>query len=166
MTMMRPGVFPRKARQTHVLLETLLAGVDQTAATALRDSADGDAGWNCVEIVCHLRDFELVWQERARLIIGQDNPPLPVFDHEGMAIEKDYANQRLDATWAERTDLRRASLAMMASWTDEQWQRTGVHPEAGQITLLEMGMQMGFHDVDHAEQIARVLRKSAGFIEG
>jgi hypothetical protein len=161
-TMMRPGAFTRNTRKTHVLLETLLSGVDQSTATSLRDGADG---WNCVEIVCHLRDFELVWQERARLIIGQENPPLPVFDHEGMAIEKNYAAQQLDAVWAERTDLRRASLAMMESWSDEQWRRTGDHPEAGQITLLEMGMQMAFHDIDHAEQIARVLGKSAGFVE-
>lgn len=163
MTMMRPGVFTGVTRKTHTLLETLLQGIDQQAATTLRD---GEGGWNCVEITCHLCDFERIWQERARLIIAQDRPDLPVFDHEGDAIRNDYASQRLDQKWPERLELRRQSLAMMEGWTDEQWKRVGIHPEAGPITLLEMGMQMGNHDVDHAEQIARVLGKAERFPEG
>ena len=163
MTMIRPGTFKRNARRTHGILDALLQGVDQTTGTTLRDGADG---WNCVEIVCHLRDFELVWQRRVRAIIATEQAPLEVFDHEGDAIRNDYASQSLAAVWAERIQLRRESLALMEGWTDEQWHRVGVHPEAGPVDLLQLGMQMCMHDVDHAEQIARVLGKTTGWIEG
>jgi len=162
MTMIRPGSFQRNARRTHAILEALLQGVDQATGTSLRDGADG---WNCVEVVCHLRDFELIWQERVRLMLAQSNPLLPVFDHEGDAIRKNYAAQNLAAVWAERTRLRRESVALMDGLAEMQWNCRGVHPEAGQVDVLQLGMQMCLHDVDHAEQIARILGKTAGWQE-
>ena len=81
-------------------------------------------------------------RSRVRAIIATEQAPLEVFDHEGDAIRNDYASQSLAAVWAERIQLRRESLALMEGWTDEQWHRVGVHPEAGPVDLLQLGMQM------------------------
>ncbi|GAB4574953.1 MAG: hypothetical protein Kow0077_24040 [Anaerolineae bacterium] len=154
MTMLTPGRFIRGMKKTPVILDALLNGVTQERALAARD---GEDGWNVVEIVCHLRDFEEIFFTRARQIVAEDRPVLPPFDHELMAIERNYAGEDLN-TALEAFTARRAEFVEWLKARDEaDWQRVGVHPEAGEYTLLEQALQVPMHDVDHLEQIARVL---------
>jgi hypothetical protein len=144
------------ARKTNAVLNALLNGVDQTASTATRD---GDDGWTTLEIVCHLRDFELIWQERVGLIVSQKNPQLPALDVSGLVIHNDYINQNFAEILAERNALRADSLALLATLDAAVWNRTGIHPARGEMSILDLAQQLTTHDVDHLEQISRVLGK-------
>jgi hypothetical protein len=144
------------ARKTNTVLNALLNGVDQTASTATRD---GDDGWTTLEVVCHLRDFELIWQERVGLIVSRENPPLPGLDVSGLVIRNDYINQNFAEILAERNALRADSLALLATLDEAVWKRTGIHPSRGEMSVLDFAQQLTTHDVDHLEQISRVLGK-------
>ena len=57
-----------------------------------------------------------------------------------------------------------AGQAGPASWEDDlqpitaaDWERGGVHPERDNFTMTDAVMQVGLHDLDHLEQITRVL---------
>ncbi len=154
MTMLTPGRFIRGMKKTPVLLDALLSGVTQERARAARDGAEG---WNVVEIVCHLRDFDEIFFARARQIVEQDRPTLEPFDHEQMAKDRDYAAQDLNAAFEAYQATRQEFLAWLKARDEADWQRTGVHPEAGEYTLLEQALQVPLHDLDHLEQIARAL---------
>ncbi|NPV68142.1 MAG: DinB family protein [Anaerolineae bacterium] len=154
MSMLTPGRFIRGMKKTPALLSALLNGVTQERALAARD---GDDGWNVVEIVCHLRDFEEIFFMRARRIVEEDRPVLEPFDHERMAIERRYSQEDLRAAFEAYAARRAAFLDWLKARNEADWQRVGVHPEVGEYTLLEQAMQVPLHDVDHLEQIARVL---------
>ncbi|GEM_PF-193705 len=154
MTMMNPERFIRAMQQTPVLLDALLCGVTQERAAA---AVDGPDGWNVIEIVCHLRDFEEIFFERARRIVAEDHPELPYYDHEVLAVERSYASQDLSAAFEAYRETRRQFVAWLQVRQPDEWARMGVHPEAGDYTLLEQAMQVSLHDVNHLEQIARVL---------
>ncbi|MBN2469527.1 MAG: DinB family protein [Anaerolineae bacterium] len=154
MTMLTPGRFIRAMQKTPILLDALLNGVTQERALAARDGADG---WNVVEIMCHLRDFEEIFFARARQIVEQDRPTLDPFDHEQMAKDRDYAGQDLNAAFETYQATRQEFLAWLKARAEADWQRVGAHPEAGEYTLLEQALQVPLHDLDHLEQIARVL---------
>jgi hypothetical protein len=156
MALLRAGLYPTSQMKTQVLLEMLLDGVDTETATTLTDGPDG---WTILEIICHLRDFELIWQQRMRLVIAENNAPLPSFDHETLAIQNDYKNQDYATVWAERIALRAESQALIESISGDTWDRTGLHPEFGPLALAEIRFQIVLHDIDHLEQIARVLGK-------
>jgi hypothetical protein len=144
------------ARKTGAILNALLNGVDQAASTATRD---GDDGWTTLKVVCHLRDFELIWQERVGLIVSQEQPQLPGFDVAGLVIRNDYINQNFAEILAERNALRADSLALLARLDEATWERTGIHPVRGEMSVIALGQQLATHDIDHLEQIARVLGK-------
>lgn len=144
------------ARKTDAILRAMLNGVDQTTATTLRD---GDDGWTTIEVVCHLRDFELVWQERVGLAIRHDNPAFEPFDVLGLVTRNDYINQNLELVLAERQALRADSLALIATLDEVTIERFGVHPTRGELSILAQAQQLTTHDVDHIEQIARILGK-------
>ena len=141
-------------RLTCAALGHILESVTDEQARSLRD---GDDGWSIIEIVCHLRDFDEIFFQRAVMMRDQDHPQLPGYDHEAMAKERAYQREDLrDAYCALRTS-RQRTIEFFESLDSKQWARTGVHPERDSFTMTDAAMQVGLHDLDHLEQITRVL---------
>ncbi len=148
----------RLLRDSVQVLGALLAGVSQETATTRRDPHDGAKGWTVVEVVCHLRDYDQIFFERARLMLVEEYPPLPYYDHEWLAGERRYNEQDLRQVYAELQESRCRFAEFFAALTEAQWARAGVHPERGRFTMDDAVMQVGLHDVLHMEQIGRILR--------
>jgi uncharacterized damage-inducible protein DinB len=55
--------------------------------------------------------------------------------------------------------LREANLRMFDRLTEEQWQSYGVHVERGKLTIRSLCTHMAAHDINHIEQIRRILEK-------
>jgi hypothetical protein len=153
-TFVTPDRFILNARRTPVILHGLLHGVTQERAMA---ATDGPDGWSVVEVVCHLRDFEGFFRERVELMLREDNPELPAYDHEALAIERDYQHQELRLALAVLLEERREFIALLESLRPEQFERTGIHPENGLITVLDAAVQLTHHDINHIDQITRCL---------
>lgn len=136
------------------ILGHILQGITNERARALRD---GPEGWSIIEIVCHLRDFDEIFYRRAQMMQAQAQPQLPAYDHEAMAIERAYQQEEMaDALHALKRS-RERFISFLAALTPEQWERDGVHPERDSFTMTDAAMQVGLHDLDHLEQITRVL---------
>ncbi len=143
-------------RTTCDTLGHILKNVTKEQSTDLHD---GPEGWSIIEIVCHLKDFNEIFYNRAQMMLNEDNPRLPAYDHEQMVIEKDYRNQDLAYTYLELSNKRKEFVEFFKSLDDNQWQRTGIHPERGHFTMLDALLQVGLHEMDHIEQITRILEQ-------
>jgi hypothetical protein len=144
-------------QQTHDTLCHVLAHVSQESASTLRDNRDGDKGWTVLEVLCHLRDFDNFFRQRAMLIRDQEYPALSTYDHEKLAKESNYNGQELAKVIKEFSDSRRQTVAFFEQVEGELWERAGIHPERGHFTLLDAALQIGLHDTIHIEQITRIL---------
>lgn len=159
----------RQVRQRHIvqmrltcdILGHILKNVSEEQTHELRDDPQG---WSIAEIVCHLRDFDEIFYQRASMMLEQDHPQLPAYDHEAMAIEKAYQQERTAAAYDELQTSRRRFIAWFKSLRGEQWERSGIHPERESFTMTDAVMQVSLHDLDHLEQIARVLNNAPGGI--
>jgi hypothetical protein len=136
------------------VLMTLLHDVTQEQAQAARG---GDENWSVVEVVCHLRDAEERGIERMRSMRDQIDPPLPSYDQEQWARERNYAATNLRDALEAFLRLRNIHLAELAALSPEDWERTGRHEEQGQITITAHTLHLVSHDTIHAAQIARQL---------
>ncbi len=136
------------------MLGSILARVTPQEVTTLRDGPDG---WTTLEIVCHLRDFDGFFRGRAELILAQDLPDLPAYDHEALAHERAYNQQDMQQVYAELLASRQQTAAFFAALPDAAYERAGTHPTRGYFTLFDALVQVGYHDVEHIEQITRVL---------
>lgn len=136
------------------ILGHILQGMTNERARALRD---GPEGWSIIEIVCHLRDFDEIFYRRAQMMQAQAQPQLPTYDHEAMAIERAYQREDLGEAYSALKASRGRFIAFLAALTPEQWERDGAHPERDSFTMTDAAMQVGLHDLDHLEQITRVL---------
>jgi hypothetical protein len=156
-----------RIRQSHLntmnltarTLGHLLAPVSQEQATTLRD---GPNGWTTVEVLCHLRDFDGFFRGRAEMMLAGGTPQLPAYDHEALAIERNYNAERLTDVYDALLRSREATHARFASLTPEQWELAGIHPETGYFTLTDAVRQVGTHDLTHIEQILKILTGRTG----
>lgn len=144
-------------RLTCEILGNILGKVSDERARRLRDGADG---WSIVEIVCHLRDFDEIFQARALMMLEQEGANLPGYDHEAMAIERGYQSESLGDAYDALASSRQRFAAFFESLTAAQWACAGLHPERGPFGMTDALMQVCAHDLDHLEQITRVLRNA------
>ena len=124
---------------------------------AMRTYRDGGDGWTTLEIMCHLRDFENVYLQRARLTLEQDNPDLPFPDPNQLVIDNRYNEQDIEAVYREWVEAREAYVTLLEGVDDEQGERPANHPTRGPFTLHDQLFLTVWHDTNHIEQMTRTL---------
>ena len=113
--------------------------------------------WSVTQIIMHLAEDELTSTWRYRQILEHDSPKLLGFDQDLWARLSDYASWDPQEALAMFRLLREANLKMFAQLTPEQWERGGVHAERGKVTVRSLCLHMAAHDINHIEQIRRIL---------
>jgi uncharacterized damage-inducible protein DinB len=132
-----------------------MSNISQQDATTYRD---GEDGWTVNEVVGHILDMDIGFLNRAQMILAEDNPDLPSLDHNQLVIDGDYNSRGKDDIMAELAAHRAEYVELFQSLTDEQWERSGTHPERDYpFTMTDALMQVALHDNNHLEQITRIL---------
>lgn len=144
----------------HQLLEQYAAGPD-----LLRSSvADMDAGqlrarpvagrWSTLEVVCHLCDAEAVYAERMKRVVAEQEPLLRGFDPDvwmpRLAYHERDAEEELQLVKLIRGQMSR----ILRRLEPRDFQRTGIHSEAGPLTLEELLRRVTEHIPHHVRFIA------------
>lgn len=147
-----PIAMQREAPRT---LARLIGGVAEAELT--RRPAPGK--WSVTEILAHLAEDELTSTWRYRQMLEHDGIELRGFDQDLWAKVGDYASWKPGDALAMFRLLREANLRMFAHLTPEQWQRHGVHSERGKLTVRDLCRHMAAHDINHIEQVRRILAR-------
>jgi uncharacterized damage-inducible protein DinB len=135
---------------------------DLTAAIKGKNDSDlsrrPDAkNWAAKEVLCHLRDTEELFMERFQTIMANEEPKLGGPQPDRWAEERQYlrndAGEALTAFRKRRDD----SLAFLKKLAPPDWQRAGVSPTRGRITIDQFVSLMAWHDDNHLDQLKRAL---------
>lgn len=135
---------------TPAVFARLLDGLSATEA----DLRPDPARFSLREAVAHLADWEDVFRQRLLLTRDQDNPTLQGYDEGQWAIDRDYAHSDWRKQLARFGEERAQTAALIRSFTPQQLARTGLHTEAGPISLQEQALLIVVHDGYHARQFA------------
>ena len=137
-------------------LKKLLKGV--SSAKARKRPAPGK--WSIREIVAHVADTELVGGYRIRAILGAPGTEIIGFDQDVWVTALHYDKRDQKESFEQYRLLRKANLALLKSLTPEQWKHYGNHNERGQETVETIVKMFAGHDLNHFQQIERILGKS------
>ena len=135
-------------------LERLVKGVP-TSTLRKRPAADK---WSASEIVAHLGDAEIVIGFRMRLILGAPGSPIAAYDQDSWVTSGHYEKRDPRKSVEQFGVVREANLALLKSLTAEQWKHYGMHSERGQETIEHIVRMTAGHDMNHLQQIERILR--------
>jgi hypothetical protein len=134
--------------------------LDRTVAglpDGLLRAPEAPGKWSALEVVQHLADSEIVYAYRTRLILEQDDPPLPGFDQDVWARVLRYADADLDVALGVIRGVRTANLRLWRSLGPAELARSGRHSERGSESLWRIIQLCAAHDLVHRRQIERIL---------
>lgn len=142
--------------RTPLVVETLLKGLDDDWTM----QNEGGDTWSAFDIVGHYIHGEKTdWIPRMQIILGDGDKNFKPFDR--FAQFKDSKGKTLEQLLGEFHILRKESLNILngISFTDEMFERTGIHPKFGTVTLKQLLSTWVVHDLTHIHQLSRVLAK-------
>lgn len=143
-------------RDTPRLLAELVEGVPESK---LKERPQPDK-WSVLEIIAHLAEDEITALWRYRQMIQHDGGPLAGFDQDLWARLGNYRSWTVSEALEMFRLLRGANLRMFERLTPEEWERHGVHAERGKMSVRLLAQQMAGHDVNHLDQIRKILGRA------
>ena len=138
------------------LIQRTLVNISQDAATTYRDGGDG---WTVVEVMCHMRDFEAIFVERAKLTVEVENADLPFPEPDKLAVDRNYNKQNLREVIDAWVKNRQAFLAYLAERSEADWARVARHPKRGPFSLDAQVFLAAWHNFNHLDQITKILHE-------
>lgn len=116
--------------------------------------------WSASEIIAHLADGEIVGAFRMRFILGSPGSPVVAYDQDKWVTSGHYEKRDPQTSAELFRVLRQANLALLDSLAPEQWTQYGIHSERGQESIEHIVRMSAGHDINHLQQIERILRTS------
>lgn len=138
-------------------LPTLVAQLtDGLSATQLTTHYLSDE-WTMAQNVHHLVDSHLNSYVRCKLIATEERPTFRPYDQDRWAALPDAAQADIADSLALLRHLHTRWVVFWESLSEEDWGRTGFHPDSGIVTLTDQLQLYAGHGEGHLEQMARTL---------
>ena len=122
---------------------------------AIADQDQGPDLFTLREVLAHLADWEPIWLERMQRIVQEDSPVLPNIDEGEMAELNGYATTPVEVSLEKFATGRAALTAYLASLPNDAFERSGIRPEVGTITVKDIATLVLAHDTYHIAQLAQ-----------
>jgi hypothetical protein len=140
-------------RETAHAMESLLWNLDDDAFGERPD----DDEWSCRELAWHMTEMERRYIDRLERMVRVDEPALASFDSDSIADEgRPRDDDAVFDLMDEFSVLRRQSVYLLWSLDDADWERRGVHPYLGPLTITQVAREMNEHDLAHLWQLRRL----------
>jgi len=121
--------------------------------------------WSVAEILAHLADTEIVVSFRMRLILAAPGTPIAAVDQDSWVTSGHYEKRYPRKSVEQFRVVREANLALLKSLTPQQWKHYGMHSERGQETIELIVRMYAGHDINHLQQIERILSAKEMYVE-
>jgi len=116
--------------------------------------------WSLKEIAAHLRDAEELYRRQLEMIARDTEPRLPYESLDVLLLENDYREERIGRLLAEFEAAREDTFWLLRMLDEDDWQRTGIHPYRGPVSVMDIAREMHEHDLEYlykAQRLRKVL---------
>jgi len=115
--------------------------------------------WSTLEVVCHLADFEIVCGDRMKRVIAENEPTFSSGDPDLFAARLAYHDRIAEEELLLIETIRKHVARILRTLKAEDFQRRGIHSEAGPLTL-EMLLQRMTGHIEHHVRFIEEKRKA------
>jgi hypothetical protein len=139
-------------RETAHAMESLIWELDDDTL----DRRPAEDEWSCRELAGHMCEMERRYIERLERIVHDDDPPIDAFDADSIELDRDGGWQSVFDYMDDFAVQRRQSVYLLWSLDHSDWDRRGVHPYLGPLTITQIAREMNEHDLAHLWQLRRL----------
>jgi len=138
-------------------LRALVAGLDDATLTTVLVPGE----WTVAQNVHHLADSHAQAFNRARLILTEARPTITPYDQDAWARLPEAMAADLEPSLLILAGLHQRWAAFWRALPEPAWERSGWHPERGELRLDDLLQSYAAHGVAHLDQIRRTLAARA-----
>ncbi len=128
----------------------------------LRRGTGYDEDWCLLAIATHLRETERGFQDQLLPMLTGDEPEIRHVDVDDIPLQPDYRDCDHETVLEEFQYLRRRTAYLLWDLGPGDWERGGIHPYRGRMTVLQLAREIYQHDLEHLWQARRMLEQRAG----
>ncbi|MEX2247491.1 MAG: DinB family protein [Dehalococcoidia bacterium] len=139
-------------RETAHAMESLIWELDEDAL----DRRPADDEWSCRELALHMCEMERHYIDRLECMVSEEQPRIDAFDADSIEHDEAAAFQTVFDLMEEFAVLRRQAVYLLWSLAEIDWERRGVHPYLGPLTITQVAREMNEHDLSHLWQLRRL----------
>ena len=132
--------------------ETLRRAVQGMSDQQL-DAAPIPGKWSTRQVVCHIADFELVYADRMKRVIAENEPTFFGGDPDTFAAGLAYAQRDVNEELQLIDSVRRQMTRILRTLSESDFDRIGNHSEAGLMTLATLLQGITGHLTHHVHFI-------------
>src|SRR5262249_25118791 len=151
--MPNPSLFTRLTTQ----LETLPLALGGATPEALQ-KRPASGQWSAHENLAHLARHHDVFLERMHRILTEENPRLSRYRAEEDADWPKWSAMPTDEVLWRIQELRRTLIERLQGLSPDQWDRVGIHPTFGEMTISQWLEFFLLHEAHHLYVIMRRAR--------
>jgi hypothetical protein len=118
-----------------------------------------DGGWTARQVIHHLADSHLHSAARFRLALTEDRPTIKPYDEKKWAELPDAASGAIEMSLRLLEGLHARWAALLRTLTPDEWRRTFVHPERGEMSLERTARLYAWHCRHHLAHIGIAAEK-------
>ena len=115
------------------------------------------AGWTVRQVVHHVADSHVNAYVRFKLALTEDQPTIKPYDEAAWAELPDARTEPVEVSLTILDAVHHRWTRILGELNEEEWQRTFVHPDLGELTL-ETNLQLyewhGRHHLHHVTTLA------------
>jgi uncharacterized damage-inducible protein DinB len=148
----------REIAEAPARLRAAVAGLSD----AQLDTPYRDGGWTVRQVVHHVPDSHSNAYIRFRLALTEDKPAIKAYREDQWAELLDARTSPVEVSLALLEMLHTRWTTLLRSLTEEQWLRSFLHPELGEVTLYRNLALYAWHGRHHAAHITS-LRSRMGW---
>lgn len=141
-------------RNGPLVLRSVLSGMTPEQV----DAAPVPGKWSTRQVICHLADAELLYADRFKRILAEDQPPLRAMNPDVYVAKLAVADRDLSVELETIDAVRRHMVGILEHMPEADFQRTGVHSEDGPLTLQTLLERITRHVPHHARTIVEKRR--------
>ncbi len=123
----------------------------------LHPGAPPDEDWTPLGIAVHLRDTELGVIAQLEAILSAREPAIRAVDIDDIPLLEEYRDEELEEVLDDFHYYRRHTAYALWDLNPGDWERGGIHPYRGRMTVLEIAREMYRHDLEHLWQVRRMV---------
>jgi hypothetical protein len=109
--------------------------------------------WSALEYGCHVRDVFVLFNERLRLMLENDDPTYQNWDQDATAVTERYSEQDPAEVAPAISHAADALAARFAGVNGEQWSRTGTRSDGAKFTVHTFAQYLIHDPVHHVHDV-------------
>jgi uncharacterized damage-inducible protein DinB len=117
--------------------------------------------WSTLEVVAHLADFEVIGVDRLTAPVAEHEPTLPGRDEQAYAARLAYHERDLEEQVRLIEACRTHAARILRTLSADDWQRRGIHTEAGPLTVEQL-LEKFVRHIEHHVPFIYEKRKALG----